>query len=380
MLRQSPVVLLNPIVQNTNTTLMKFLNKRLKSMSIIKKLKHLLMYRSTSRFVVYISGMFFASFMILFSLSMTGLMDRMIYEGYEQTSYESIGYCDPSISCPVNQGDERVIELPGVMIDTADVTLVGLESDTSLYPLYNEKGQEITSQIENGLVITKSMHLIDGFDIGDSVDITILNNTTRYQIVAITNEYGGSKAYLERSSLSETLIDTDDYYNAVYSSNDLAPNNFLHVIKTNDILKQAGEMQQFMQMFVIAMIGISIVIGTIIIYILTVLTIEDNFYNISLFKVMGYNDTEINKIVLGGYQFYGLVTFIITIPFAIIGFYFLEVMIAEFYGVLFPVHFAWWHPLIAILMFIIVFSLGAYVAKNQLKKIALQEAMKMYQI
>jgi putative ABC transport system permease protein len=110
------------------------------------------------------------------------------------------------------------------------------------------------------------------------------------------------------------------------------------------------------------------------------MTIEDNFYNISLFKVIGYNNKEIDKMILGGYLIYGIVIFIITIPSAMISFYILQLMMARMYNVVMPFQFMWWHAFVAIAIYIVLFYLGAYVAKRKLNKIALQEAMKMYQI
>lgn len=380
MLRQSPVTLLNPQVTSTDNKLMLLVNKLVRRFNIKTKLKHLLMYRSPSKFFVYVIGMFFAGFMILFSLSMIGIMDRMVYRYYDQTDHESIGYCEAYTLCDVPDGAEPVIELPGVLIDSANVSLVGLDNDSALHPLYDSKDNIITPMLEEGLIISKSLHLIEGFDIGDTVELMIGDQQVEVEIMAVTNNYGSSRAYLSRTMLSNLLVGNDSYYNTVYSSEILEGNNYLHVIETSDILKQAGEMQRFMRMMVILMVGISIVIGGIVIYILTLLTIEDNYYNISLFKVMGYNTKEIDAITLGGYRFYGLGLFILSIPVAIVSFNMIEQFIAQFYEMLFPVQFQWWHSFVSIAMYIIIFTAGARVAKQHLKNIALQEAMKMYQV
>ncbi|MCD6482198.1 MAG: hypothetical protein J7K80_00485, partial [Candidatus Izimaplasma sp.] len=111
-----------------------------------------------------------------------------------------------------------------------------------------------------------------------------------------------------------------------------------------------------------------------------VMTIEDNFYNISLFKVIGYNNKEINKMILGGYLLYGVIIFMITIPFSILVFMLFINFFAQYYELIFPFEFRLWHAAVSIGMFLIMFNLGAFVAKKKLNKISLQEAMKMYQI
>lgn len=110
------------------------------------------------------------------------------------------------------------------------------------------------------------------------------------------------------------------------------------------------------------------------------MTIEDNFYNISLFKVIGYNNKEIDNMILGGYLIYGIIIFIIAMPSAFLAFMGLQLMMAREYSVVMPFEFSLWHGAVALGIYIILFYLGAYVAKRKLSRISLQEAMKMYQI
>ena len=84
--------------------------------------------------------------------------------------------------------------------------------------------------------------------------------------------------------------------------------------------------------------------------------------------------------ILGGYLIYGIIIFLITIPSAILAFYTLQLMMARMYNVIMPFQFSWWHGFVSLAIYIVLFNLGAYVAKRKLSKISLQEAMKMYQI
>ena len=133
-------------------------------------------------------------------------------------------------------------------------------------------------------------------------------------------------------------------------------------------------------MIIYLTVGTSVIIGAIIIYILTVMTIEDNFYNISLFKVLGYNEKEINKMILGGYKIYGIVSFLIVIPIAIVMFNLMKQLFARMFDLQFPIKFVWWQGILAIIIYLVIFNIGAYSAKKNLAKVSLQEAMKLYEI
>ena len=189
-----------------------------------------------------------------------------------------------------------------------------------------------------------------------------------------------TKVYIDIEELSVMMTGENDYSNTIYSSTKLSSDDFLIVISTEEILEQAEMMQGLFNVMVYVMIIVSVIIGAIIVYILTIMTIEDNFYNISLFKVMGYNNREIDKMILGGYLLYGIMIFIITIPVAIGMFSIMTYFMAQYYEILMPLKFVLWQGAVSLLLFITLFYLGAFVAKRKLTKISLQEAMKMYQI
>jgi putative ABC transport system permease protein len=380
LLSQKPVTLLNPEVTSKSNFITKRVGKYLKRLKITAKLQHLLLYRNIVKFLVFLIGMFYAAFLILFSFSLNGIFDRMLYDYYENTDHEYIGICEFGELCSVTGDAEKVIELPGALLDDENVIITGLSDDSSLHPLFDKKGKEITSLLSEGIVITESLRILNGVKIGDMLVLDVGTDSVEIEVVGITKEYSGEKAYMDIVQLSNMLVDTDDYYNAVYSSETLDEDDYDIVISTNDIVQQATNMQGFFNTFILMMTISSIVIGGIIIYILTVMTIEDNFYNISLFKVIGYNEKEINKMILGGYSLYGVIIFILAIPVALISFYLMEMIMGEFYGILLPFQFIWWHAPLSIGIFLVIFYIGAFQAKRRLTKVSLQEAMKMYQI
>lgn len=380
LLRQKPVTLLNPEINKSANSIAKRMSRVFKNLKITGKLQQLLLYRSFLKLVVYLVGMFFAAFLILLSFSMTGLFGRVLYDYYDTTNFNYIGYCDYTGSCTIPDGAEPVIEIPDVSVDNKDLTLYGIQPDSTMIPLHDKKGNLITQDVTDGVVISEAAHLGDGFNVGDQVTIQVGSATLTKTVIGITLDYTEKRIYMDITSLSETLTDTSTYYNAVYSPNALSGSDYVAVVDVNNIIKQAGNMNSFMNAFVTMMIATSVIIGAIIIYILTVMTIEDNFYNISLFKVLGYNEKEIDKMVLGGYQWYGAGMFLLTIPVGIYAFKLIRQLLARMFDLQFPIQFYWWQGVVAMAIYFTIFFFGALAAKNHLKKISLQEAMKMYEI
>ncbi len=380
LLNQKPVTLLNPEVTSSENKLTKKMTRFLKNMKVTKKLQHLLLYRSSVKFVVYLVGMFMAAFLILLSFSMVGIFDRILYDYYEDTNFNYIGYCEYIGDCVIPDDGEAVIEIPNASVNENDLTLYGIQLDSEMIPLYDKKGNLISDSLEEGAVISEAAHLGKGIDVGDLVTIKVGDAEMEIEVLAISEVYTDDRIYVNIIELSQMLTDTDDYYNAVYSGSELDSEDYMAVISVDDIINQSNDMNVLMNAMVYIMIFFSIAIGAIIIYILTVMTIEDNFYNISLFKVLGYNQKEIDKMILGGYQWYGIAAFLLTIPISILSFKMLMILMAQMFNLQFPIKFVWWQGLVAIAIYLVIFNLGAIAAKKHLKQISLQEAMKLYEI
>ncbi|QMS85570.1 ABC transporter permease [Candidatus Xianfuyuplasma coldseepsis] len=382
ILSKKPVELLNPQISKSASFITKRVSPLLKRLNIIHKIQSILLFRNFVKLLVFVMGMFYAAFLIYLSLSMIGIFDRSINTYYDNTHHNYIGYCDYVTPCLEAEGtQEEVIELPSVLVDQEDAYLVGLSPESSLHPLLNKKGETITSDIEDGLVISESLRLLGGFKVGDEIDVEIAGETLSTTIINVSYEYTG-KAYIDKTTLSNLLTDnTDtDFYNAIYSEEELHDNDFLIVVSNQDVVDQSQSMSNMMNMITYILTGVSFILGAIIVYILTVMTIEDNFYNISLFKVIGYNKQEINKMILGGYFIYGFGIFVVTIPIAILAFSLMERLMAQVYSVIMPFDVQLWHIFVGVGLYVIIFYIGAIVAKRHLDKISLQEAMKMYQV
>ncbi|PAT01162.1 hypothetical protein CI105_07920 [Candidatus Izimaplasma bacterium ZiA1] len=379
ILNQKPVDLLNPTVSSNKNKLTMVVSKLLGKKRVTKKLKHLLLYRSLMKFTVYLIGLFYAAFLIYFSFSMVNIFDRMLLDYYDNTNYNYVGFCEEV--CPSTIGNQdKVITIPSALLNNSEVSVVGIDTVNFLHPLLDMKNDDITTKLDDGIIITKSLALIKNIKVNDSFSLKIGQFTFDVTVKGITKEYSGSKIYINRELLSTELFGTDGYYNSVYSDIELSDEDYALILSNDKILEQSEEMQKIFGLMIGLLMYVSILIGGIIIYILTALTIEDNFYNISLFKVIGYNENEINKMILGGYSLYGNIIFLITVPITFGMLKLMEVMMARYYELILPLQISWYHIILALVINNVVFFIAAFSAKRKLKKVSLQEAMKMYQV
>jgi hypothetical protein len=112
LLRRSPVDLLSPEMTSETSRIGSKLGRLFGRLPVLAKLQQLLLFRNLIKFTVFLMGMFFAAYLIYFTFSMNGIFDRMLYDYYETTEHESIGYCTMGEDCLIPEDGEAVIELP----------------------------------------------------------------------------------------------------------------------------------------------------------------------------------------------------------------------------------------------------------------------------
>lgn len=297
MIRKKPLDLLKPNSDKKLTKLTVFVDKLLGRCKTVTKFKYSFLIREKGKFIVYILGVMFASSLIILGLMMPRFFTKFITDSYEKVDYKYQAYIDVSKPLPdVENGQEKFISI-STEVDNHNVVLSGLESDNKLYKLYNDDNEEITSKLQDGVIVTESFKGILDKDIGDEITLDLNGRKMTFSIVGVSEEYKDATVYMERETLSEIYTNgqSKDIFTGVYSEDKMDESKYSSIVTKNDILEQSKSMQGFLYVCIGVMLGVSILIAIIILFVLTSITIEDNYYNISLLKVMGYNKKEVNQ-------------------------------------------------------------------------------------
>ena len=139
----------------------------------------------------------------------------------------------------------------------------------------------------------------------------------------VRSNYGTSAKSIRRATLSELLTDgsTDDLFNGIYATE--RPNESIN---------------QCMNFMMNVLIGGASLIAFSILFALTALTVEKNYFVISLLKVMGYQKREVRSMILNSYFIYALISALLSIPIALLTLRVIIVIFAEGYGLVLPSH------------------------------------------
>ncbi|MFN3366284.1 MAG: FtsX-like permease family protein [Exiguobacterium mexicanum] len=116
-----------------------------------------------------------------------------------------------------------------------------------------------------------------------------------------------------------------------------------------------------------------------ILFVLTALTVEKNYYVISLLKVMGYDRREVRSMILNSYFIYALISALLSIPIALVILRVIIVVFAEDYGLVLPLEFEWIYLLYTLGAVTLLFFASTFISRRKIDQIPLQEVLKTYQ-
>ena len=347
-------------------------------LSYMGKMQVAFLSRNFMKTLMFIIGSFFALIMLFIALGMEGIFEGTIDGYYDSIEVRYIGYLEAIGDLNNPDSEEKVIEMPG-QIDDHSAFLVGLEPSSNLHPLKDSNKQLINDDLKEGLIITESFALLSGVSKGDEVNVRVGGEMFSIEVKAIADIYPGEHVFIERSLLALKVTDDASFYNAVYSREPLDSDQFSNVFNVQTIQRSLNEINDIMTNILYVVMASGLMMGVIIVYLLSVLTVEDHYYNIALLKVLGYHDKEINKMLLGGYDKITFILFLLAIPATLLIYHALTAFIAMEYNMVLPFHLKWYYIIIVGLLYGMIYIAASYKAKQKIKSTSLQAALKIYQ-
>lgn len=125
------------------------------------------------------------------------------------------------------------------------------------------------------------------------------------------------------------------------------------------------------------LIGGASLIAFSILFVLTALTIEKNYYVISLLKVMGYQKREVRSMILNSYFIYELISALLSIPIALLTLRVI-VVFAEDYVLVLPLEFEWIYIVYTFGAVVLLFFMSTFISRRKINQIPLQEVLQTY--
>lgn len=380
-LRTEPLTLLKPKEMSTGKKSwlekLPWLNKG----SFIKRFRLRLLVRSKARSLYIFLGVMFSTVLLLFGLITFNSMDRLVETTYQdiQTYDYAVHYSSLQTN-EVSQGGSPYT-MAEVNAEGEKVSLYGVQPDTDYLQLMSED-EILNERLNDGAVVSRPFAAILGVSEGDVITLTnsYNDNEIEVEVAGIADVYIGSSLYLPRREVNEFLSYPDQAYTSVWQDEKPAQTEDVFMIEDKQkVIDSFESTSGATRSSVVGMSVFAILIGVIVLTLLTNLIVEENSPSISLFKVMGYHDKEVSKLVLNVYTPIVFVSYFISVPLASVALEQSMNGLVQQTGFIFPTDVAWWMVLIGFIVIGLTYWMSLGLSKRKLKNVSLQEALKKQQ-
>jgi putative ABC transport system permease protein len=181
------------------------------------------------------------------------------------------------------------------------------------------KDIDVSKLGENEVIISDVMAEKLGIKVGDEISINnkLTLNAWKPTVVEIIEFKLGIYAFTSQQILNQQLEKDNGYYNAIFSDNEITTidDNYVSILMTRDkVADSARQMKSLMASLIVMLTLVGIVCYVIVMFMLTKMVIEKNALNISLLKVFGYRNKEVNKLYLSMTEIMIIVAIVIFLP------------------------------------------------------------------
>lgn len=310
------------LARKMTLTPLKFLRKELKkgkqkktlklpNFSFINRFRLRVIIQNRGSYIMLFIGIFLVSFLLMFGIGLSPLMDH-----YTDSINESLNYeYQYILKAPVEpeEGEKLLVYEMDTWFSLGKkdigVTMFGIDEDSEYFK---------DAYIKDGVIVSSALANKLGLKAGDTLRLTDSNTDKEYSFeIKGVYEYNAMLSmFMDREALAALLEKESGSFNSVISDHklDIDEAYVAKLISRSDMLGAASQMMDSFDVIIKFINIFSILIYMIIMYILTKVVIDKNAISISYMKVFGYNDREIRKLYLASTAIVAIASLIICIP------------------------------------------------------------------
>ncbi|EKQ58069.1 MULTISPECIES: FtsX-like permease family protein [unclassified Clostridium] len=292
---------------------------KINSFGFITKFRLREFFREIRGNIILFSGIFMSTFLLVFGVAINSAINEYVKNVKEETTYNYMYTLKFPIEITENKGLEKST-FKNLSIYYKDL---GLDMDVVLQGI-NEKSNFYSFSINDddpGVYISDSAKDKFNLNVGDNIILKDKSENKVYnlKIKGIVDYKLGLNLFMNRVQLNELLREDKSYFNGYLSKKPLDINNDYIYSETTaqNLIKSAESMTSMMLPIVIVLIVFSSILFIISMYLLLKLMIDKSLQSISLIKIFGFNQGEINKLYLGSSLYTVAFSTVISIPLAL---------------------------------------------------------------
>lgn len=286
-------------------------------------------------FVVFL-GIFLGSYITLLGFSFLDTMENTKQNLTSETGSYEYQYVLNELTAENEYGGEVLLMSTMETIGGDRFSIIGTTDSNPYLNLKNIDGDDIS--LKDGYYITSVMSLLYDLQIGDS--FTLCNPLTLEEkeitITGIIDNDMQNAVFGDKANIAEMIGIDKDLSNVIMSdvSLDIPDSKVIQTIKQSDAEEQFQNMSNLMNVMIYFLIGMGAIICVAAIYVAVNMLITENRSNISMLKVLGYKDKQINQIVLNINHILLPIGFLLSVPLVFASINWFMVFLADFISAL----------------------------------------------
>ncbi len=328
-------------------------------------------------FVVFM-GVFLGAVMTFFSFVMIDSLDALVDDVSNSLGSYKYEYILNSLETENSYGGEEILVGSLESETQKSVTLVGSDCDNPYLNFNGADGSEV--DVRDGYYVTSYAALILGWSEGDSV--TVYNSGTLEEIeitvAGVINNDIQLAIFTSRESAAELLGYDEEVFNAIVSDEKLSipSGSVTKEFDVSSISEQIDTIDEMMDLCILTMTIIGVIICIASVYVAVNMMVTENRNNISMLKVLGYNDRQINRIVLNVNHIFLPLGIICALPavYGICDFFFIAM--ADMFGMLIKATINLKSCILPVLITVACYFVSLLLVRRKVKNTDMTESLK----
>lgn len=272
-------------------------------------------FQNIPNYVTIFVGVFFANAILMFGLLFAPMLDH--YQDMITTDLlASHQYLLKSPVETAEDGAEKyaatALKTEDKKIKTEDATVYGISDDSAYVKIQFSKDSD-------GVFISNAYANKYGLHKGDTIQMKEQFGAKEYefQVDGIYDYPAAVCVFMERKQFCETFDKDADYFNGYFSDSEITDidDNYISTeVTVDDLTKTSRQLKLSMGNMMSIFLAFGILMFLLIVYLLSKIIIEKNAQSISMAKILGYQNREINRIYIMPTAIVVIFSMLVTIP------------------------------------------------------------------
>lgn len=337
------------------------------------------LWRNIPRTLILILGVTIASMFLLLGFISKNSIDSILEKGYKNTYKYEYNYILNKIHNENTYGgDEYNFSSFKTGENGENFSIYGLKPNAKSISLVDKNNSPL---IFDRAIITLPLAEELNLSIGDTIQV--INNYTNVKsslkIDAIANSYMDKAIYMPLDKFNKIMNLPEDSFIGIYSDKDLNIDNskiFKLGSKTESIAAFNSILEPLKYSLIIMGL-ISAIISLIVIYIITTLIVEENKGSISMLKVLGYTNKEINSLIINSGRIPVIIGYLISIPLLIASIKKLMDSVTKGISFSLPINIDYIYTIAGFVIIYLTYELSKYLARKKVLSVQMSDSLKI---